>query len=65
MVGFIIGLFVGGFLGVFVMCLCNMASRADNNIEQMNINKEKESENNGVKDAEGLLLDAYEQRMCA
>ena len=30
MIGFIIGLFVGGFLGVFVMCLCNMASRADN-----------------------------------
>ena len=35
MVGFIIGLFVGGFLGVFVMCLCNVASRADNNIEKM------------------------------
>ena len=25
----------------------------------------KESNNNGVKDAESLLLDAYEQRMCA
>lgn len=25
----------------------------------------KESENNGLKDAEGLLLDAYERRMCA
>jgi len=37
MIGFIIGLFVGGFLGVFVMCLCNVASRADNNIERMNI----------------------------
>ena len=37
MVGFIIGLFVGGFLGVFVMCLCNAASRADNNIERTNI----------------------------
>ena len=35
MVGFIIGLFVGGFLGVLVMCLCNVASRADDNIEQM------------------------------
>ena len=46
MIGVIIGLFVGGFLGVCVMCLCNVASRADNNIEQMNINKEKESENN-------------------
>ena len=39
MIGFIIGLFVGGFLGVCVMCLCNAASRADNSIEQMNINK--------------------------
>ena len=38
MIGFIIGLFVGGFLGVCVMCLCNAASRADNSIEQMNIN---------------------------
>ena len=46
MIGFIIGLFVGGFLGVCVMCLCNVASRADNKIEQMNINKEKESEDN-------------------
>ena len=25
----------------------------------------KESETNGIKDAEGLLLDAYEQRICA
>ena len=25
----------------------------------------KESENNGIKTAEGLLLDAYESRMCA
>lgn len=46
MIGFIIGLFVGGFLGVLVMCLCNVASRADNNIEQTSINKEKESEDN-------------------
>ena len=37
MVGFIIGLFAGGFLGVFVMCLCNVASRADTSIERMNI----------------------------
>lgn len=51
MLGFIIGLFAGGFLGVFVMCLCNVASRADNNIEQMDINKKKESEDkNGSND---------------
>ena len=45
MIGFIIGMFVGGFLGVCVMCLCNVASRADNNIEQMSINKESEDNN--------------------
>ena len=41
MVGFIIGLFVGGFLGVFVMCLCNVASGADNNIEEMDSSADK------------------------
>lgn len=45
MIEFIIGLFLGGFLGVCVMCLCNVASRADNNIEQLNINKESEDNN--------------------
>ncbi len=45
MVGFIIGLFVGGFLGVCVMCLCNVASRADNNIEQIENAKEKKGDN--------------------
>ena len=89
MLGFIIGLFAGGFLGVFVMCLCNVASRVRKRkarikmarmIENELVDKEhkiefselnatlyflKESEKNGIKDAEGLLLDAYEQRMCA
>lgn len=41
MIGFIIGLFVGGFLGVCVMCLCNVASRADDGMDKMN--------NQGVK----------------
>ena len=36
MIGFIIGLFVGGFLGVCVLCLCNVASRADDEMEKMN-----------------------------
>lgn len=29
MLGFIIGLFVGGTIGVFAMCLCRVASEAD------------------------------------
>ena len=32
MSGFIIGLFVGAFIGIAVMCLCNAAAKAD---EQM------------------------------
>lgn len=35
MIGFIIGLFVGAFLGVVVMCCCFVASKADDEIEQM------------------------------
>jgi len=44
MIGFIIGLFVGGFLGVCVMCLCNVASRADNNIEQIENAKDEKGD---------------------
>ena len=51
MIGFIIGLFVGGFLGVFVMCLCNVASRADNNIERMDfVERKEESQNDESND---------------
>ena len=35
MVGFFIGLFVGGFIGVALMCCCNVASQADKNEERM------------------------------
>ena len=51
MIGFIIGLFVGGFLGVCVMCLCNVASRADNNIERMSfVERKEESQNDESND---------------
>ena len=44
MIGFIVGLFVGAFLGVVVMCCCFVASKADDEMEQMansdNTNKE-------------------------
>ena len=36
MIGFIIGLFVGAFIGVALMCLCNAASSADKNMENLN-----------------------------
>lgn len=36
MVGFFIGLFVGGFIGVAVMSCCNVASQADRDEEKMN-----------------------------
>lgn len=35
MVGFFIGLFVGGFIGVAVMCCCNVASQADRDEERL------------------------------
>ncbi|MBQ9679256.1 MAG: DUF3789 domain-containing protein [Ruminococcus sp.] len=35
MIGFIIGLFVGAFLGVVVMCCCFVASKADDEMERM------------------------------
>lgn len=34
MIGFIVGLFVGAFLGVVVMC-CFVASKADDEMEKM------------------------------
>ncbi|MCQ4022791.1 DUF3789 domain-containing protein [Ruminococcus sp. zg-924] len=41
MIGFIIGLFVGAFLGVLIMCLCNVASRADEEMNKIEIGKKK------------------------
>ena len=35
MVGFVIGMMVGGFLGVCMMALLNAASKADEQMERM------------------------------
>lgn len=35
MVSFIVGVLVGGFLGVLIMCMCNVASKADEDMEKM------------------------------
>lgn len=40
MLGFIVGLFLGAFIGVGVMCLCNAASNADKNIENLKTSEE-------------------------
>ncbi len=42
MIGFIIGLFLGAFIGVAVMCLCNVASKADKDMEENTSAENKE-----------------------
>lgn len=37
MLGFIIGLFIGAFIGVAVMCLCSVASKADEDTENLKL----------------------------
>ena len=45
MVSFVVGLLVGGFLGVLIMCMCNVASKADEDMEKMTRQlKSKESD---------------------
>lgn len=44
MLGFIIGLFVGAFIGVCVMCLCNAAAKADEQMEDHINDKNKKQE---------------------
>ena len=44
MIGFIIGLFAGAFLGVVVMCCCFVASKADDEMEQIENEQTNENE---------------------
>lgn len=46
MIGFIIGLFVGAFIGVAVMCFCNAASDADENMKRQNEIENREDDVN-------------------
>lgn len=39
LVGFLIGLFVGGTVGVFAMCLCRAASEADKGMDSTDSEK--------------------------
>ena len=43
MIGFIIGLFVGGFLGILIMACLNAASRVDERFEEFNKNNEEDN----------------------
>jgi hypothetical protein len=36
MIGFILGLFLGGFFGVAIMCLCNASSKFDEEMKNYN-----------------------------
>jgi len=45
MIGFIVGLFVGAFLGVVVMCCCFAASKADDEMEKMKTDTFGEKDN--------------------
>ena len=42
MLGFMIGLFVGAFIGVVFMCLCNAAAKADEQMKEIQMTKNKE-----------------------
>ena len=45
MISFLVGLLIGGACGVFIMCMCNVASKADEDMEKMTRQlKNKESD---------------------
>lgn len=44
MLGFFIGLFCGGFIGVGLMAICNAASKDDRYLEDMQIRSEQNNE---------------------
>lgn len=45
MISFFVGLLIGGACGVFIMCMCNVASKADEDMEKMTRQlKNKESD---------------------
>lgn len=44
MLGFIVGLFLGAFIGVGVMCLCNAALNADKNIKDQITSEENKDD---------------------
>lgn len=42
MIDFLIGLFIGAFIGVGIMCLCFVSSKADKKIQQMDDSHDQE-----------------------
>ena len=45
MLNFFIDLILGTFLGVLIMCLCNVASKADDDMEKMFENEKRNDKN--------------------
>lgn len=54
MLGFIIGLFLGAFIGVAVMCLCSVTSKADEDTENYKYAKKtkKMNKSRAIKNSE-------------
>ena len=50
MIGFILGLFLGAFIGVAVMCLCNAASKADEDMERLSKKTSNVKKDSGIDD---------------
>ena len=44
MIGFIIGLFIGSFCGIFITALCAMSGRNNDQLEIINLNKEEKND---------------------
>lgn len=59
MIGFFIGIFVGGFFGVAIMCCLNVASEADNRMDEQG---DMDVQNAEIVDSELAIEDEEENR---
>ena len=49
MLEFFVGLFIGGFLGVAAMCLCNIAAASDRDMKKLMRNSDSHKHDNEKK----------------
>lgn len=59
MIGFFIGIFVGGFFGVAIMCCLNVVSEADNRMDEQG---DMDVQNAEIVDSELAIEDEEENR---